>query len=67
VFDHGSTAAPPRVRAVDRNMLKSYCVSMAWQDPEGNPHSFRTMLPKYLSALRAKDLIGFDRNWVWPT
>lgn len=63
----GSVSAPSGARTISRDMLKNYCVSMAWQDPEGTPHSFRTMLAKYLSALRAKDLVRFDRQSVWVT
>lgn len=60
-----SVAVPNNVRAVSKANLKRYCTTMDWQDPEGKPDSFRTMLNKNLSALRSADLIGFDRDWVW--
>jgi hypothetical protein len=60
-----SVVVPNNVRAVSKANLKRYCTTMDWQDPEGKPDSFRTMLNKNLSALRSADLIGFDRDWVW--
>jgi hypothetical protein len=63
----GTVSVPAGARSISKDTLKAYCTSMAWQDPEGNAHSFRTMLAKYLSALRAQDLIGFDRHSVWLT
>jgi hypothetical protein len=60
-----SIAVPNNVRAVSKANLKRYCTTMDWQDPEGKPDSFRSMLNKNLSALRSGDLIGFDRDWVW--
>lgn len=60
-----SLAVPNNVRAVSRENLKRYCTVMAWQDPVGKPDSFRAMLNKYLSGLRASDLIGFDEGWIW--
>lgn len=60
-----SLAVPNNVRAVSRENLKRYCTVMAWQDPVGKPDSFRGMLSRNLSALRASDLIGFDEGWVW--
>lgn len=60
-----SVAVPNNVRAVSKTNLKRYCTTMDWQDPEGKPDSFRSMLNKNLSALRSADLIGFDREWVW--
>jgi hypothetical protein len=60
-----SIAVPNNVRAVSKANLKRYCTTMDWQDADGKPDSFRTMLNKNLSALRAMDLIGFDREWVW--
>jgi hypothetical protein len=67
VTDHNSVTAPRGARAVSKDILKAYCVSMAWQDPEGNPHGFRTMLARHLSGLRAQELIGFDRDLLWLT
>jgi hypothetical protein len=60
-----SLAVPNNVRAVSKANLKRYCTTMDWQDPDGKPDSFRSMLNKNLSALRSSDLIGFDREWVW--
>lgn len=60
-----SLAVPNNVRAVSRDNLKRYCTVMAWQDPVGKPDSFRGMLSRTLSALRASDLIGFDEGWIW--
>ena len=65
--NHNSVTAPRGVRAVSKDKLKAYCASMAWQDPDGNPHGFRTMLARHLSGLRAQELIGFDREWLWLT
>jgi AAA domain len=65
--NHNLVTAPRGVRSVSRETLKAYCVSMAWQDPEGNPHGFRTMLARHLSGLRAQEIIGFDREWLWLT
>jgi hypothetical protein len=62
----GSVAVPDNVRAVSRSNLKNYCATMSWQS-EGEPNAFRAMLSKTLSSLRAKDLIGFDKEWVWLT
>ncbi len=62
----GSFAVPNSVRTVSRANLKNYCTTMAWQaDAEAN--TFRAMLSKTLSQLRAKDLINFDSEWVWLT
>lgn len=62
-----SLAVPNNVRAASRENLKRYCTVMAWQDPVGKPDSFRSMLSRHLSALRADGLIGFDEGWVWLT
>lgn len=62
-----SLAVPNNVRAVSRENLKRYCTVMAWQDPVGKPNSFRGMLSRNLSTLRASDLVGFDEGWVWLT
>ena len=62
-----SVAVPNNARAVSRANLKRYCTTMDWQDPNDKPDSFRVMLNKTLSALRAAELIGFDRDWVWLT
>jgi AAA domain len=62
-----SLAVPNNVRAVSRPDLKRYCETMAWQDQKGKPDNFRAMLSDNLSRLRAGDLIGFDRTWVWLT
>jgi AAA domain len=67
VLDHDSTLAPSGARVVSRKMVETYCATMAWQDKEGNMHSFRTVFARSMSTLRAKELIGFDRNWVWLT
>jgi AAA domain len=63
----GSAAVPNNVRTISRATLKRYCITMDWQNAEGAPHSFRTMLSKTLSQLRARDRISFDREWVWLT
>jgi hypothetical protein len=60
----GSVNVPNNVRAVSRDTLKKYCATMAWQQ-EGADNAFRAMLSKTLSQLRERDLIGFDREWVW--
>jgi hypothetical protein len=60
-----SVAVPNNVRAVSRANLKRFCTSMDWQDPDGKPDAFRSMLSKNLSSLRSMNLIGFDRDWVW--
>jgi hypothetical protein len=63
-----SSAVPPATRAVSRDDLKRYCATMGWQEPEEKPDSFRTMLNKTLSGLRADERIGFDKRWIWvPT
>lgn len=62
----GSIAVPNNVRAVSRTNLKNFCITMAWQSDSG-ANGFRAMLSKTLSQLRAKDLINFDREWVWLT
>jgi AAA domain len=62
-----SAEVPNNTRAVSRENLKTYCRNMAWQDVDGKPESFRVMLNKTLSALRAGHLIGFNRDWVWLT
>ena len=67
VINHSSIAIPRGTRAISKDTLKAYCNSKDWLDPQGNPDSFRAMLSKYLSGLRAQDLIGFDRNWIWLT
>jgi hypothetical protein len=59
--------APAGARGVGRTTLKKYCRSMDWQEPDEKPASFRAMLNKNLSMLRARHLIGFDRDWVWLT
>ena len=61
-----STSVPNNVRAVSRTDLKNYCLTMAWQS-DAEPNAFRAMLSKYLSQLRARDVIGFDREWIWLT
>jgi len=60
-----SVAVPNNVRAVSKSNLKRYCARMDWQDQDGKADAFRSMLSKNLSHLRAADLIGFDRDWVW--
>nr|WP_249805485.1 AAA family ATPase [Bradyrhizobium sp. 76] len=62
-----SLAVPNNVPAVGRENLKRYCASMDWQDPRGKPDSFRAMLNKTLNTLRAANLIGFDKEWIWLT
>jgi hypothetical protein len=62
-----SLAVPNNVRAVSKADLKRYCETMAWQDQKGKPDNFRAMLSDNLSRLRAGDLIGFDKGWVWLT
>jgi hypothetical protein len=61
----GSAAVPNNVRAISRSTLKNYCVTMDWQQSDISPNVFRAMLSKTLSQLRARDRIGFDREWVW--
>lgn len=62
-----SLAGPNNVGALSRKNLKRYCTVMGWQDAKGKPDSFRAMLNKTLSTLRAAGLIGFDKEWVWLT
>jgi hypothetical protein len=62
-----SPTVPNNTRAVSREMLKSYCRTMDWQDPDGKPDSFRGMLSRNLSILRATGAVNFDREWVWLT
>jgi AAA domain len=62
-----SVAVPNNTRTVSRANLKRFCIAMDWQDPDGKPDAFRSMLSKNLSALRSINLIGFDRDWVWLT
>ena len=59
-----STAVPNSVRAVSRATVKTYCETMSWQDA-ARPNVFRAMLSKTLSQLRARNMIGFDKEWVW--
>jgi AAA domain len=61
----GRAGLPKGVRAVSRENLKRYCKTMAWQDLEGKPDSFRGMLSRNLSALRSRGHVGFDPEWVW--
>jgi hypothetical protein len=61
-----SAAVPNNARAVSRDDLKRFCVTMAWQD-EAEPNAFRAMLSKTMSQLRARGLIGFDKKWLWLT
>lgn len=60
-----SVSVPPGTRAVSRENLKRHCAAMAWQNQHAKPDSFRVMLNKNLSALRAVDAIGFDQDWTW--
>lgn len=62
-----SVQVPNNVRAVSRANLKNYCITMDWQDAKGKPDSFRSMLTKNLSSLRAAGHVGFDTEWVWLT
>lgn len=62
-----SANVPNNVRAISRANLQRYCSAMAWQDPDGKPDSFRVMLNKCRSALRAGNYIAFDRDWTWLT
>jgi len=59
-----SIVAPKGV-AVSRDNLGKYCLAGAWQDKEGKPDSFRSMLSKYLERLRSMGLIDVYQEWVW--
>jgi hypothetical protein len=61
----GSLAVPNNTRAISRTDLKRCCATMAWQDQDGRPNAFRSMLSSNLSKLRSSDLIDFDKEWVW--
>jgi hypothetical protein len=62
-----SANVPNNVRAVSRENLKRFCLAMDWQNPDGKPDSFRAMLNKSLSTLRAGKHVAFDREWTWLT
>ena len=61
----GCPDVPPTVRAARKENLKNYCRTMAWQDIDGKPDAFRSMLSKGLSDLSARDMIGQNAEWVW--
>jgi hypothetical protein len=61
-----SVAVPNNVRAVSRDNLKRYCETMAWQEG-AEARSWSAQLSNNLGKLRDKALIGFDKEWVWPT
>ena len=54
--------APAGTRAVDRDNLRRYCETMAWQSEAKNK---RSVLSNNLSKLREAGLIDFDRHAVW--
>lgn len=58
---------PRTVSAIDRATLRRFCKSMAWQDQDAEPDSFRNVLNRSLKALRAVDAIGFTQDWIWTT
>jgi hypothetical protein len=61
----GINGIPKNIRAVSRSNLKNYCRTMAWQDPDGKPDSFRGMLSKNLSTLRSRGHVAFNTEKVW--
>ena len=61
----GINGIPKNIRAVSRSNLKNYCRTMAWQDPDGKPDSFRGMLSKNLSTLRSRGHVAFNTEWIW--
>jgi hypothetical protein len=63
----GGLDVPPNVRAVSRDMLKKYCATTAWQDPDEKPDAFRAALSRSLRSLRSRDLIGMDAQHIWLT
>jgi AAA domain len=62
-----TTLVPRNVRAASRENLKNYCKIKDWNDPEGKPHSFRTLLGRHLSGLRGGEHIGYSADWIWLT
>jgi hypothetical protein len=61
-----SAAVPNNIRAVTRDDLKRFCLTMAWQD-EAEPRSWSAQLSNNLSKLRERGLVGFDKKWLWLT
>lgn len=61
----GGLAVPKNTRAICRTDLKKCCATMAWQDQNGRPDAFRSMLSSNLGKLRSSDLVDFDKEWVW--
>ena len=60
-----SSVVPPNTRAATRANLKNYCKLRDWQDPDGKPDGFRTLINRHLSGLRDGGHIGYTQDWVW--
>jgi hypothetical protein len=63
----GGLAVSKNTRAISRTALKRYCATMAWQDQDGKPDAFRSMLSSNLGKLRSSNLVDFNKEWVWLT